>query len=120
MATNSWPASLPQYVLQDGFQETFPMGVVRTSMDAGPANQRRRFSAAVMPIAVTMLLDINQRATLLDFWTNTLGMGASRFNWTHPITGAQVEARIIGDKPPTIVSSDGVHFRASFTVEIMP
>ena len=50
MKIPTWPASLPRYLLHPQFSETAPNLVIRTTMDAVPAEVRRHFTAGVRPI----------------------------------------------------------------------
>lgn len=86
MAT--WPATLPQTLLQDGYREALPRNKVRTEMDAGPAKQRRRYTAAVRPLTGCQNLTTTQVAALKDFHNTTLLGGTLPFDWADPIPGS--------------------------------
>ena len=45
MADIDWPATLPQEILAEGYEEGLPDVLVRTKMDAGPDKVRRRATA---------------------------------------------------------------------------
>ncbi len=86
----AWPATLPQYPTLEGFQEQAMDITLRTPMDAGPPKIRPLYTAAPVDLTMTMVLTIEQRATLETFYEDTLGFGADAFDWLHPVTGAAV------------------------------
>ena len=47
MANPTWPASLPQYVQEGGYQETLQDQTVESNMETGPAKIRRRFTKSI-------------------------------------------------------------------------
>ena len=61
MANAPWPPSLPQNQFI-GVADTRDKGAVRTTMDAGPAKMRRRFSAVVRAISCPIMLTAAQKA----------------------------------------------------------
>ena len=101
MASISWPATLPKYP-QKGFSETSGVIVARTSMDKGPAKQRR-LGNAVNTFSVTYFMDRFQIDTFETFVKSTL-KGVLRFTIPHPrnpfpnpaaITGKYVETSVV-------------------------
>lgn len=115
----AWPASLPQLVLAQGYRETFAKTAVRTSMDAGPAKVRRRFTAGTRDFAVSLRLTPAQAATLEGFFDATTAGGSLAFDWTHPRTGTAVAFRFIGEPQLTAVNR-GQQYQASMRLEILP
>jgi len=118
MAT--WPSTLPQEFHQQGFSLDFPEGAIRTDMDTGKPFQRKRFSAAVQPVRGQMWLSPSQYDDLIEFWDNTLGMGALDFDWVHPITGNPVKMRFVADSPPAISSVTADLYQVRLSMEIIP
>lgn len=114
----SWPVTLPQDVLVQGYAEAFPSTTLRTQMDAGPAKTRRRFTASVRPLRVTMPLTRAQVALLDTFYTDTLEGGALEFTWTHPRTLAAVTLRFVS--PPQPVPDSGAWWRVDLDLEVLP
>jgi hypothetical protein len=91
-----WPESLPQRFLQEpGATEQPPDVVLETQMDAGPPKARRRFTAGFRLVGGSIDLTHAQRATLDDFYMNTLQGGALPFDWIHPITSAPATFRFM-------------------------
>jgi hypothetical protein len=119
----TWPASLPQQPLIDGYQESTPNTLVRTQMDKGPDKVRRRFTAGTRTFAVQFLLDETQTATLETFIEDDLEGGALQFDHTHPRTGASVSFRIVPvsqDALVTYANTGGVFYRVQMQLEILP
>ena len=46
----AWPTTLPQELLRSGYSQSLPDNVIRTSVDAGPEQTRRRFTSATSPL----------------------------------------------------------------------
>lgn len=121
MATYTWPTSLPQKPLRDGFSEVGGVNVIRTPMDKGPA-RTRRLSRLVKPIQVTFLMTKAQVVTLEDFVENTL-FGVRRFNFTHPRKLTAIEVRIVpgGEGVFYTLSPLSVDFwQVSMSLEVLP
>ena len=118
MATISWPSSLPDYLLVDAYNESFPNTTIRTQMDEGPAKVRRWGTAAIRPITGTQILDGTEYSTLDTFYNTTSQGGSLRFDWTHPITGTSVEFRFVS--PPTVTAIGNYFFNVTLNLEIMP
>jgi hypothetical protein len=114
-----WPASLPQLVAVEGYEESPPETALRTEMDAGPAKVRRRFTAGVRPITAQLDLDAAQVETLDQFYVTTLAGGALRFDWVDPRNQAAVELRFV--RPPVYrpAGSDAA-WTAFLQLEVMP
>jgi len=81
-----WPNELPNTLLMDGLSVQRKSSVVRTQMDAGPKKVRRRYTASTKTFTGRMILDINQRMVLEQFYNITLADGVLRFNFTDPQT----------------------------------
>lgn len=93
----AWPASIPASCWRaDDFTQTPADVTLRTSMDAGPAKVRKRFTANVSPRGGSLLLTSDQAADLLAFY-NTYG-GFTAFDWVDPVTGAYASMRFVS--PP--------------------
>lgn len=119
----AWPATLPQYVFAQGYEETFPDEVLRTQMDAGPAKVRRRFTAGTRPFSVQVPLTATQVADFDSFFLNDIAAGALSFDWVHPRTQAAATLRIVTPSPPKLAGESGggsSTFVLSFSFEILP
>ncbi len=119
MPIPSWPASLPQRPFADGFAETLPNLLVRSTTDIGPAKARRRTTAGVTRLKAAFQLSPAQLATCRSFFAADLQGGALSFSWTHPGTGAIGAFRIV--PPPTIEPvAAGIAWRVSLDLELLP
>lgn len=86
MANAIWPASLPQYVLQQGFSEKEPDTMLETQMEAGPPKARRRFTTDYREFTVALQMSAAQRATFQTFFNTTVKGGSLPFDWVDPVT----------------------------------
>ena len=114
-----WPLGLPQLVAVGGYEESPPETLARTDMDAGPAKQRRRFTAGVRPVSAQLDLTPAQVDILDGFYRTDLQDGALSFDWVHPRT--QVAARLRFAQPPAYrpAGSDAA-WRVALRLEILP
>lgn len=119
----TWPTSLPQKPLQQGYDENKPNTLIRTQMDKGPDKVRRRFTAGVRTFGTQFLLSDTQVSTLETFIDDELEGGALRFDWTHPRTGASVSFRIVPQGEDALLSYSAVSdnlYRVQMQLEILP
>lgn len=114
--TATWP--LDDDVLVEGYEETFPELVLRTAMDAPIAKTRRRFTAAAVPIGISLGLSRAEVAVLEAFYLDDLGGGALPFAWRHPRTGAAASLRFTA--PPKPMPIDGERWRVALQLEVLP
>lgn len=112
-----WPASLPAPAI-NSLNETPPENTIRSNMDKGPPQLRRRTTANVRPISFNLLLTPEQTEILDAFYNDDTFSGSERFNYTHPRTGAACEA--IFASPPSYTNVEGVMYSASVSLEILP
>jgi hypothetical protein len=116
----AWPASLPQYVLQQGYNEQLSDNLVETQMDAGPGKTRRRFTATVKQFGVTLEMDATQAATFEAFYETTLKQGSIPFDWVHPRTRAALTFKFKKPAPRVSVRGGGGVVQYSFMLETLP
>jgi hypothetical protein len=120
MANAVWPGSLPQYVLEAGYQETLEDQIIETQMDAGVAKIRRRFTGAYRRFTVTVQMDATQAATFEAFYLTTLKGGSLPFDWVHPRTQAAKTFRF-RRPPPTVTPIGSVGaIRYTLNLESLP
>ena len=102
MANAVWPGSLPALPLRQGFTGTFGNNTVSTPTDIGPPKVRRRTTKRVDSLDATLRMSTAQLGIFLDFFTNTLGDGARRFDDTDPIFGTAITYRFrdLEQSPP--------------------
>lgn len=111
-----WPDSLP-CALMNSYTESPPENTIRSQMDTGIPKLRRRSTAATRPISFSMSLTAAQYQLLDDFYVNDVFSGSIPFNYTHPVTGAAVEARFL--ERPQYRSQSG-RYLAAINLEILP
>lgn len=114
----SWPTTLPQELIEDGFEETMQSLIISTDMEVGPPKTRKRLTASFTPIKGSIIVTKDQRAIFLTFFHSTIAGGAIKFTWKHPITGSTVKMKIIG--PPKITSLGGDYFKIDMDLHILP
>lgn len=117
MAT--WPPELPDNLLVAGYRRQLGKQTLRTEMDAGPAKQRRRFSAVAVQVSGALFLSKEQAQALETFYVDTLLGGAEAFEWKHPVTGAIVQYRFVEPYEEIALSGNNL-FRATLSLEILP
>lgn len=112
----AWP-SLPKPLINT-FKETPPDNSIRTEMETGYDKVRRRSTAASYPMSFDLFLTPAQTATLDTFYNSTTKSGSLSFDFTHPRTAATVSARFTS--PPNYSDVNGINFRATIALEILP
>lgn len=118
MASATWPASLPQNILQRGFREKEQPQHARSQMDVGPAKMRRRYTAPIKIVNATILVDSTQKAALETFYSTTLGGGVLDFTWKDFITGSSQDYRFTDSIEFTAASP--TNFYAKLSMESLP
>lgn len=119
MSIPSWPSTLSQRLLLEGYKETIADLIDRTEMEVGPAKQARRGTANVRPITGYQNLNNVELAAFLDFYNTTLLNGSLRFSWVEPRDGATyVEMRFTS--VPTFEPLSSNLFKVEMNLEIMP
>lgn len=114
-----WPVSLPTDVERDTYEEGFANTMIRSNMDTGKAKRRRRYTAAPKPLKVTKVLTEAQLDTFITFFEDTIAGGATKFNYTHPRTGATVEVAFV--KTPDPARPFGVdQYKIVMDLEVLP
>lgn len=116
-----WPATLPQFIRADSYEETPTDQTVETPMESGPVKIRRRCTADYPVIKCAIDVDVTQRAAFWDFWKTTLAGGSLKFDWVHPITRADTTFRFRKPVPSLKpVSGSKTQFRLAFSLEVQP
>lgn len=118
----NWPNSIPAPIF-DQISIGAPTGaVLRTDMDAGPAKQRKRFTAAPRPVALVFApISVDTLAVFEGFFEGEIGSGALDFEMEHPITDQVGRFRFIGgDEPWQIVPIGKDAYQLSVSLELLP
>ena len=119
MSEITWPASLPQESLVEGFSEQAPNTLIRSQMEAGPAKVRRRFTSGPRNFDCQLYLSPAQVDALDAFYVSTLAGGALSFDWKHPRTQAAVTFRFV--EPPNYKPvKRGAAWQAFLKLEVLP
>ena len=113
----TWPETLPQILLIEGYAESMADTSIRSSMDTGPAKVRKRTSAAIRPLKGTIILTETQLAAFKNFYITDLSGGALRFTWEDPVTEEELEMRFTA--PPSW-KRDGLIYKVNLDLEILP
>lgn len=119
MSVPVWPVTLPQNLLADGYGESPPDTLLRSSMDVGPAKARRRSTAGVRPVTGKIKLISSELDIFLEFYNTTLLSGSLRFSWTEPRDNSiPVEMRFA--ELPEISAIDPGTYEVGMKLEILP
>lgn len=91
----TFPTDVP--VVLGSYSEERGSAVLRSEMERGVPKQRRMASDVMVTVKVTLQFRDSAHAATFETWLDTqTGAGADWFTWTHPRTGAAVQARIVG------------------------
>lgn len=117
MTVPAWPTTLPDELLMRGYSQTTADLLLRSSVDAGPAKVRRRFTAGVQQVVGNLLLTGAQLAYLRTFYDTTLLGGSLRFTWIEPVTKTAKEFRFTS---PIKWSSNSGYYDVNLELEMLP
>jgi hypothetical protein len=117
MANASWPSSLPQYVLEQGYTEALADQFIETSMDAGSPKRRRRFTRENRQFSISLACTDLQSQVFEQFYDIMLGGGSLPFDWVHPRLRTAITFAI--RHPVPRVTQQGGKFIWSFAVEAL-
>lgn len=115
----SWPSTLPQVVLSDGFSQTIGDGRVRAKPDVGPALVRRRSSAMPKAMPCSIDVDDDQWDDLMTFGETTLIGWTLPFTFPDPAGGSDLLVRF-GDSLPSRTEVVAGTWRVNLALEILP
>lgn len=116
MSNAAWPSTLPQYVLEQGYEEKLNDQTIETPMDVGPPKVRRRYTKQFRTFSLTVRLSPEQKATFESFWQDTLAGGSLPFDWVHPLTRDAMTFRFRAPAPK-MGSVGGTDTMVSFTLQ---
>lgn len=119
MASETWPASLPQNMLMDGYSHSAANNILRTNMDAGPAKQRRRFTSGPQPVTGKIFVNDTELETFKDWYVDDLLEGALRFDWVDQDDGTTAVEYRFTSQPTWEPAGPGYWF-INLPLEIMP
>lgn len=116
----TWPTTLPQYVLEQGYSENVPDQTVESQVDTGPAKVRRRFTVNYRPVKATIRCEPSQVSTFETFYYTTLKGGVLSFDWVHPRTRVACVMRFRKPVPSIRPIGSGEAVDISMSLEILP
>jgi hypothetical protein len=116
MAT--WPATLPQSPLINGYNEVPEDARLVSEVDAGSRKIRNRYTAASEFVNENYVLTAAQYATLKSFYKTTLGNGAEEFTKENPITETDLLYRFTA--PFTLDAVQFPFYLVTLPLEILP
>jgi hypothetical protein len=111
-------AAFPSYVKlgwTDSGESHAPI-VERSDMERGVPKQRRTQADVLVTVPLPLFFDSSAAATNFENWFYSDGMGW--FDFTHPRTGAVVQARIVGGDIGQLVPLKGDWSRSQRTVKL--
>lgn len=111
----TWPATLPQKFLVDGYSEAPPDNSIRHDPDEGAALARKKYTAAVGKLSGKMSMTSDQ-VEILDEFFRTYG-GFTEFVFPKPRSGAALTCRM--KAPPQYVPAGGVWWDVTLTLEVL-
>lgn len=118
MSNPTWPSTLPAPLADPTAAFSGAQNVIRTTMEAPVAKQRRRFTAVAAPFGCTLKITGTQWETLWTFWTVTLG-DVLPFDWT--FGGITYTLRPVGQRPArTFVQGSIDRWLVTLQLEVMP
>lgn len=115
----TWPASLPQYVLEQGYGENLEDQSMETQMDSGPAKIRRRFTTSTRRFQVVVQMTPEEADIFETFYLNTVSGGSVPFDWVHPRTRVAKTFRFRKPAPSIQVAGGGAIVRITMHLEAL-
>lgn len=97
--TAIWPAALPQYLDEGGFNEALADVRIDTPTDYGPGKTRRRFTKNWRVISGAIRCTDDQVDAFEEFYLETLGGGVADFLWKAPLSQDLALMRFRGPQP---------------------
>lgn len=109
-----WPAGVPAKLQRSGYQRDPQDVVQRLRVDGGPPLRRLTDGAISQRVRGVLSLSEAEAALFEDWRQSDLDLGARRFTWAVPDTGAAVVARFSAQPD---LSRFGVRWRYSVDIE---
>jgi len=124
MADIVWPPALPANSTLVAFRKRLAKTAIRSSVDAGVAKVRRRYTAAPEMHDVAFKFTRTQVAVFRDFFDNVTQGGALSFEWTDQELDTPATFRFTGEPElrPLAPHGDGTEYweTETFTLEKVP
>lgn len=118
----TWPISLPDSPLLDGYETRRKNSKLRTSVDAGLDKVRNRYRAVPVEVSEAFIMSKSEKEAFQNFHDNTCDGGAERFIRDNPETGISREYRFIDEPAYLVIGHDktGPIYRVELFLELMP
>lgn len=101
----------------DSFEEQRGTALRRTPMESGPPKQAAHQSRVMVTVAMKLAFFTKAEFdAFMTFFVTTVNNGADWFDWTHPRTGAVLQARFVGGQEMQPVK----HLRAALDLIDLP
>lgn len=115
----TWPSTLPQFALRDGYSEGFKSTVIRSQMDTGHTKRRQRFINSPESLTVVIPLDNAEILIFKNFYQDELANGALSFTYPHPRLSGNVTVAFTADPEP-LQSEGATTYLLKMQLEILP
>lgn len=116
----TWPSSLPQFALRNGYQEGLAgNSLLITDMDAGRPKRRNRYSADVKPLTIVLSLTSDELDTFETFYETDLARGSLSFDYPHPRKGGTVSVGF-RQRPEPVRPDGALTYRLVMQLEVYP
>ncbi len=115
----TWPSTLPQFALRDGYAEGFKSTVIRSQMDSGHKKRRQRFINGPEALDITIPLNDAEILIFKAFYEDDLGNGALSFTYPHPRLSGNVTVAFTADPAP-LKSEGATTYLLNMKLEILP
>jgi len=115
----SWPTTLPDFALQQGYAEGFRKTVQRSQMSSGATKRRKRFTDGPKTIDIVVPLTNAEADIFIAFYQDDLADGALSFTKTHPRLGTTETFVFRSDVEP-LIPEGGASYMLTMKLEILP
>ncbi len=115
----TWPITLPQFALREGYAEGFKSTVIRSATDSGRTKRRQRFINGPEDLNVTMPMNDAELLIFKAFYEDELGNGALSFTYPHPRLSTNVTVAFKEDPEP-LTPEGASTYLLSMKLEILP
>lgn len=113
-----WPSTLPEYFFAHRYTETPRSQSIRSEVDVGLAQVRRRYTKEIYDINGSMRMSQDQ-LTIFDEWFDDILLGGTQtFIMTNALSLEDRTMRFM--KPPSYSHEGGVYYQVSLSLEVLP
>jgi hypothetical protein len=121
MTTATWPSTIPQCPILNGFNERPQPNVASFTPEVGPPKMRRRSTAKGWLTNMTFRFTNAQMVTFLTFYETTLKDGSLPFTMNHPRTTTNYSWMFMpGDEPEIVRTAPNASTVAFRLVRLPP